>query len=202
MTSKSALIKTDSTVRLAGAGLAILWAAASLWQQLSWVYASLTAITCTKPNLPGVFTMWTAVTTIAVVMVSAVFFLKIGVGRGHALRAGSAVAGVGLGISLLIGLILLGFGMVFVILLEGEGGPPATVTDVIDWLVVLGMFIVPPLAGIASLLVARSRTVLARVGSVATGRLSFGIAAGLSVGALVTTYFGVAINCGANWVFR
>ncbi len=201
MTNTFERTKMNSSVRLAGAGLATLWVAASLWQQWSWTNASFTAITCGQARFPT-YATWTVLTTIVVVVVGAVFHLKIGVRPGHPERAGWVIALVGLGISLVIGILPLLFNLLLIASTQGLEEPPAEVTPFVDEFVVLAMFIALPLAGIASLLVARSQTALARMGSVTRSRLSFGIAAGLPVWALVAAYTGVAINCGASWIVR
>lgn len=184
----------ERSVQLAGVGLAILWVAASLWQQWSWTNVSFTAITCGQARFPA-YTAWTVVTTLVVVGVSALFYLKLGVRPGHPERAGSVITGIGLGVSLAIGLVPLVPILALFTGPDGLGGPLPTVTEAIDEFFVLAVFVGPPIAGITSLFAAHSRTALARMGRANRARLSFAIAAGLSALSLVTAYAALAINC-------
>jgi hypothetical protein len=202
MTDNAEPPKPERSVQLAGVGLAILWVAASLWQQWSWTYVSPPAISCGQAGFV-VFKVWAVVTTVIVVVVSAVFHLKVGVRPGHPERAGSVITGVGLGISLAIGLVPLFFIVILFTGLEGLGGPPPTATNVVNEVFLLAMYIGPPIAGIASLFVSHSEATLARMGRVNRARLSFAIAGGLSALSLVAAYAVVAVNCGnASWIVQ
>jgi hypothetical protein len=192
MTTEYELKGSGRPMRFAGIGLALVWVAASLWQQWSWTLTSFGAITCGQAAFP-VYTTWTVVTTIVIVIVSALFHL--GVVADRARRSGSVIISTGLVLSLTIGVVVLVPIFALFTGQKGLGGPLPTIREAIDEAFVLGMFIGPPIAGIVSVVVARSQTVLRKIGRARRARLAFGIAAGLTALSFVAAYGAVALNC-------
>lgn len=159
-------------------------------------------ITCSQAKFP-VYATLAIVSTAVMVIVMAMLLLRIGVRSGHAERSGFVVAGVGLGISFVLGLLPLGFSLLLIASTQGLESPPVTLGRVLDEFLALGLFVAPPAAGVVSLFVAQSETVLEKLGSVERARFSFVIAAGVVVLWFAATYLAVAANCGsAVWMFR
>ncbi len=193
MTNTIQSTKPERSAVAASFALAILLVAASLWQQWSWSNVTATAITCGQARFPA-YTGWGIATTLVTVAISAVYYLRFAVRPGLPDRFSSLLIAVGLGVSVLVGVVML-----LPILLvftgpEGLGGPLPTLTQALDEFFVLGMYVGPPVAGIVGVVIARSQTTLMgdrrkRV------RIAFAVAAGGSVLSFLAAYSAVALNC-------
>ncbi len=172
-----------------------IWFLASLWQLWNWINVSASAVTCAEPRVP-IYALSTPLTTIVIIIVSALFHLAISPHAAGRDRAGGAIAMIGMGLSAVVGSFPVFILIVLIAGTLGHGDVPVTVPRILDEVFVLGFFAVPPIAGIVAIAIQWSGQTRRGPDAKRNGVSPFAISAGVLLLWLIATYFAVATNCG------